>query len=69
MEILKHNDTETMGSLIIYIRSHRLEFLKLLDKDVFLSLKNEFILHSAAFHLGLHCLPNALTGFLLYKKG
>ena len=58
------------------LRGHRLHFPK---NIVFLSLKMEFALgngvdpdemmHNAAFHLGLHCLPKYLLRGILSTKG
>ena len=64
MDLPKRTDTISVGLPILYFKGAQ---VKVLNYDVFLSLKVVLILansadpdemqHYAAFHLGLHCLP------------
>ena len=65
-----------MGLFIIYFKGTQVKFS---NDYVFQSLKKVFIIansagpdemqHYAAFHLGLHCLPNCLLKGFQYRKG
>ena len=76
MDFPKHIDTISLGLPIVYYKGLPVEFQ---NNDIFLSLKIVLILansedpygmlHFAAFHLGLHCLPRYTFRGFRYIKG